>query len=71
MTASTMNPIAIARNRPESKAWAIKAMCAHCMGCTESRLEAGFRDLIRDCSAKDCPLYPHRPYAVSRTIPPA
>lgn len=62
---STLNPIAIARERPRSRAWAIKAMCAHCMGCTLRRLEPGFRRLIRDCTSRDCPLHSHRPYVDS------
>lgn len=69
--AATLNPIIIARRRPESRVWAIKAMCAHCMGCTLHRLEPGYRRLIRDCASTGCPLYPHRPYVVSGRLSPA
>jgi hypothetical protein len=31
---SAQNPILIAETRPHSRTWAIKAICAHCMGCT-------------------------------------
>lgn len=56
------NPILRARNKPTRKN-AINAMCAHCVGCTESHLEAGFRQLISGCSSYRCPVYDYRPYA--------
>lgn len=40
----------------------INAMCAHCMGCTATHIETGFRDAVRACSAPQCPLHPVRPY---------
>ena len=55
------NPIVRFRERP-THLNAIKAMCAHCMGCTETHLERGFRDSIRDCTAWACPLYGYRPF---------
>lgn len=33
---------------------AIKAFCLHCVGY--------LRNEVRDCTAKACPLYTHRPY---------
>ena len=66
---SIVNPILISRQRPQSRAWAIKAMCAHCMGCTADHLEPGFRDLIRECSSNACPLHAHRPYVDSTAVP--
>ena len=55
------NPIARFKKRP-THLNAIKAMCAACMGCTETHLERGFRDSIRDCTSKVCPLHRYRPY---------
>ena len=48
----------------------IKAMCAHCMGCTETHLERGFKESIRECSSITCPLYRYRPYRGSENIEP-
>lgn len=56
------NPIARAQNKPTRKN-AINAMCAHCMGCTETHLERGFKQLIGECGSHNCPLHPYRPYA--------
>lgn len=41
---------------------AVDAMCAHCMGCTASHMEPGFKHEIRHCSAPHCPLWEFRPY---------
>lgn len=59
------NPILQAERKPQSKVAAIKAMCAHCMGCTKDRAEPGFRQEIRDCTAYACPLHRHRPFQVA------
>lgn len=56
-----VNPIVRYRARP-TRGNAIKAMCAHCMGCTDERLEPGFRSSIRDCASASCPLHKYRPY---------
>lgn len=40
-----------------SRAAAVKLFCLDCVG--------GTRAEVRDCTAKDCALYPHRPYQVS------
>lgn len=37
-----------------SREAAIKAFCLHCVGY--------LRNEVRDCSAKACPLWTHRPY---------
>lgn len=58
-----VNPIIRYQRRP-TRGSAIKAMCAHCVGCTESHLEPGFRDTIRFCSSYDCPLYRYRPFQI-------
>ena len=56
------NPILRAQNKPTRKN-AINAMCAHCVGCTETRLERGFKQQISGCTSTGCPLYVYRPYA--------
>lgn len=56
------NPIIASQDSPGSRALAIKAMCAHCMECTATHLEPSFRIEIRNCTAKQCPLYHVRPY---------
>ena len=46
-----------------SKAKAIGAFCFHCMGGTKDYMpDPGWKQMIRSCTAPDCPLYPHRPY---------
>ena len=55
------NPIKRNKKRP-TYLNAIKAMCAHCMGCSERHLERGFRESIRNCSSEACPLHRYRPY---------
>lgn len=50
---------------------AIKAKCAECVGCSESHLETGFRDLISTCKSEICPLHQYRPYranSLTRTL---
>ena len=56
-----INPIIRLRAKP-SRTNAIKAKCAECMGCTADHLERGFRELIRACTSKACPLHSYRPY---------
>lgn len=41
-----------------SRAAAVKLFCIRCVGMGDG----GCRADIRDCTAKDCALYPHRPY---------
>lgn len=55
------NPMAKFAEKP-TRVNAIKAMCAHCMGCTYRETEPGFRQLIRDCVSTGCPLHRFRPY---------
>ena len=57
-----MNPLIQSDNNPQSRKLAIKAMCAHCMGCTREELEPGFRQAITACTACKCPLYKFRPF---------
>ena len=56
-----MNPFTSFLKHP-TRGKAIKAMCAHCVGCTPKHLERGFRDDIRNCPATTCPLHQFRPY---------
>ena len=59
----THNWITRAEKNPTSLKTAIGAMCFHCMGGTADALpDPGWKDLIRTCTAPDCPLFAHRPY---------
>lgn len=58
---SYLNPILLFEKKP-TYLKAIKAMCAHCVGCTRDHIEPGFREDIRSCVSKDCPLWQFRPY---------
>lgn len=61
MNKPEQNPMARYLRKP-TRGNAIKAMCAHCVGCTYEEVESGFRNLIKDCTAEACPLYKYRPY---------
>ena len=58
------NPILRGQRKPTRKN-AIHAMCAHCVGCTETHLERGFKQEISACTSYGCPLYGYRPYSKS------
>jgi len=45
-----------AAEAPNSLMRAITAMCWQCMG-----KEPGWKNMVRDCTAPKCALYPHRP----------
>lgn len=51
-----LNPIEKSNANPTSLRLAINAMCFECLGKTGSAQE------IRDCTAKNCPLYKVRQY---------
>ena len=55
------NPIIQFKKNP-TRANAIRAKCSECMGCSEERLETGFKESIRLCSSWACPLHSFRPY---------
>lgn len=57
------NPILKFQASP-TRTRAIKAKCAECVGCTSSSIEPGFRDTIRHCICRSCPLWQFRPYQV-------
>ncbi len=63
---STYNPL-LQYEKKRTRQRAIKAMCAHCMGCTKDHIEPGFRECIRNCTAPNCPLYFYRPYQDKET----
>ena len=65
----TRNPILHHKLRP-TRGNAIKAKCAECMGCADTHLELGFRELIRACSSWDCPLHAFRPYRANLATKP-
>jgi len=56
------NPLIKARSEPGSRKSAIRAMCAHCMGCTDDYQEPGWKGQVRACTATRCPLWNLRPY---------
>lgn len=55
------NPLLKFAEKP-TRAYAIRAKCAECMGCTKESINPGFRKMIRDCTAPACPLFQFRPY---------
>ena len=65
--AAEFNPIVRSIKRPTYPK-SIKAICAHCVGCTETHLERGFKESIRACGAFGCPLYRYRPYQHSEHL---
>ena len=62
MSGNMSNPILKAKSMPNSRRFAINAMCAQCMGCTETHIEPGFRKDIKGCASTACPLFAFRPY---------
>jgi hypothetical protein len=63
---SYLNPI-LNLEKKRTRQRAIKAMCAHCMGCTRDHIEQGFRECIRNCTSVNCPLHFYRPYQVKES----
>ena len=62
------NPIGQFRANPSSRAYAVKAKCAECVGCTPDHLEKGFKDSISSCSSESCPLHRFRPYQREKSL---
>ena len=56
------NPIQQFINNSTSRAYAIRAKCAECVGCTPNHIEKGFKESISSCSSYSCPLHRFRPY---------
>lgn len=53
------NPYERWQAKPTSRALACSAKCFDCVG---HGCEVGWRDKIRTCASKMCPLHPFRPY---------
>jgi hypothetical protein len=62
------NPIEQFQSNPLSRAYAIRAKCAECVGCTPDHLERGFKDSISSCSSESCPLHRFRPYQREKSL---
>ena len=62
------NPIGQFRANPSSRAYAVKAKCAECVGCTPDHLEKGFKESISSCSSYSCPLHRFRPYQLEKSM---
>ena len=52
-----LNPLEKAKQSPNSMRLAINAQCYDCMG-----QESGWRNEVRSCPSKRCPLFGLRPY---------
>jgi len=65
---SDFNPILQFQSRLSSRAYAVKAKCAECVGCTPSHLEKGFKESISSCSSYSCPLHRFRPYQREKSL---
>ena len=65
---SDFNPILQFQSRPSSRAYALKAKCAECVGCTLNHLEKGFKESISSCSSYSCPLHEFRPYQAKKSL---
>ena len=52
-----LNPIERAKQNPKSMRLAINAQCYDCMG-----RESGWKNEVRNCPSKNCPLLGFRPY---------
>ncbi len=65
---SDFNPILQFQCRPSSRAYAVKAKCAECVGCTPNHLEKGFKESISSCSSYSCPLHGFRPYQREKSL---
>ena len=62
------NPIEQFRANPSSRAYAVRAKCAECVGCTPDQLEKGFKESISSCSSESCPLHTFRPYQANKSL---
>jgi len=65
---SNSNPVQQFTNNPASRAYAVKAKCAECVGCTPDHLEKGFKESISSCSSESCPLHRFRPYQREKSL---
>lgn len=65
---SKFNPILRYQNNLDSRAAAIHAKCADCVGCTPNHLEKGFKESISSCTSYSCSLYRFRPYQREKSL---
>jgi len=65
---SNFNPIQQFHRHPLSRAYAVKAKCAECVGCTPDHLERGFKESISSCSSYSCSLHSFRPYQREKSL---
>ena len=65
---SNFNPIQQFHTHPLSRAYAVKAKCAECVGCTPNHLEKGYKESISSCSSYSCPLHRFRPYQQEKSL---
>lgn len=65
---SNVNPIRQFHRHPLSRAYAVKAKCAECVGCTPDHLEKGIKASILFCSSYSCPLHRFRPYQREKSL---
>lgn len=57
------NPVAAwEKSNKNSRALAVKAKCAECMGCNKDHREPGFAIEVKKCTTQSCPLWVFRPY---------
>lgn len=57
-----LNPLQKSAKNPDSRALALKAKCFECVGGTLDASPDNWRNEIRHCSSKTCPLMPWRSY---------
>jgi hypothetical protein len=62
------NPLQQFYINSSSRAFAIKAKCAECVGCTPDHIEKGFKESISSCSSYSCPLHRFRPYQRKKSL---
>ena len=62
------NPLQQFHINSSSRAYAVKAKCAECVGCTPNHLERGFKESISSCSSYSCPLHRFRPYQREKSL---
>jgi hypothetical protein len=65
---SNSNPINQFHSNSMSRAYAVKAKCAECVGGTPNHLERGFKESISSCSSYTCPLHRFRPYQREKSL---
>ena len=65
---SNFNPIQQFHTHPLSRAYAVKAKCAECVGCTPNHLEKGYKESISSCSSYSCSLHSFRPYQREKSL---